>query len=101
MFSHGDDTYVGRTCDIDRRIREHVHVYGKIHLRVLGKYNTKYMRGIGNLQPRMEYLWYTRLHPTLNRVTPGKLYFERDCKKFDNPIEKYEELEIVTKSCCA
>ena len=79
----------------------YIFSHGDINLRILGKYNTNYIRGIGNLQPRMEYLWYTRLHPTLNIVTPGKLYFERDCKKFENPIEKYEELEIVTKSYCA
>ena len=54
------------------------------------------MKGVGNLQPRMEYLWYTRIHPTLNRVIPGKMYFERDCKKFENPVHRYEDLEIST-----
>jgi len=43
----------------------------------------------------MEYMWYTRLEPTINKLVPGLHYYKRDKVRYEgeDPFGAYEELD--------
>jgi len=88
-------TYVGRTVDFPRRLGEHKRVHRITETKILGEYPDIKIKGYGRLCPRMEYMWYIRLEPTINKLVPGLHYYQRDLRRYEgaDPFGAYEELD--------
>ena len=88
-------TYVGRTKDFSRRMREHKMIHNITDVNILGEYPNISVAGFGSLQPRLEYLWYMRLKPSLNKHAAGVRYYERDKMRHGDvdPFGIYEEFD--------
>ncbi len=89
----GENTYIGRTVDFNRRMMEHEEVKGDFTPELLATYPDIKVTGWGRLAPRMEYLWFKRLNPNLNKVVPGHYYYLRDCEKYPDPLADYERFD--------
>jgi hypothetical protein len=89
----GENTYIGRTVDFNRRMMEHEEVKGDFTPELLATYPDIKVTGWGRLAPRMEYLWFKRLNPNLNKVVPGHYYYLRDCEKYPDPLVDYERFD--------
>ena len=88
-----DGCYIGRSKQFDRRIEEHRKVRGEFEHCILGEYENISVNGYGRLEPRLEFYWFKKKNPNLNKVTPGVNYYNRDLRKYDEPLEEYEKLE--------
>jgi hypothetical protein len=96
-FDTDHGSYVGRTIDIDTRKQTHTENHPSIHnFKILATYPTIQIKGYGRLDARMEYLWYSRIKPTLNKVIAGHNYYKRDCEKYNyDVIVDYDKLDTV------
>ena len=92
LFPNGE-TYVGRTRRLSQRLEEHRQMRGHFTMKVLGKYMITNVHGWGKIEPRLEYLWYQREKPTLNKICAGGHYFKRDNKRHSEVIKNYEHFE--------
>jgi hypothetical protein len=86
----GENTYIGRTVNFNRRMIQHKEIIGDFTSELLATYPDINVTGWGRLAPRMEYLWFKRLNPNLNKVVPGHYYYLRDCEKYPDPLPDYE-----------
>jgi hypothetical protein len=91
----GSEEYIGRTKNLDRRYIEHSRKWDILKIEKLGEYLDISVEGWGKLSPRMEYLWYKRLYPKLNKTVPGIKYFSRDEKRHEKVYNSYEGFERV------
>src|SRR5210317_1255716 len=89
----GENTYIGRTVDFNRRMMEHEEVKGDFTPELLATYPDIKVTGWGRLAPRMEYLWFKRLNPNLNKVVPGNNFYARDKRKCPDPLADYERFD--------
>ena len=92
LFPSGE-TYIGRTRRLSQRLEEHQKMKGYFTMKVLGKYMITNVHGWGKIEPRIEYLWYQRERPTLNKICAGGYYFKRDNKRHNEVIKNYEHFE--------
>ena len=89
----GENTYIGRTAYFNKRMIEHGENKGDFIPELLATYPDIKVTGWGRLAPRMEYLWFKRLNPNLNKVVPGHYYYLRDCEKYPDPLVDYERFD--------
>jgi hypothetical protein len=89
----GENTYIGRTVDFNRRMIQHKEIIGDFTPELLATYPDIKVTGWGRLAPRMEYLWFKRLNPNLNKVVPGNNFYARDKRKCPDPLVHYERFD--------
>jgi hypothetical protein len=89
----GENTYIGRTVDFNRRMIEHKEKLGEFTSELLATYPDIKVKGWGRLAPRMEFLWFKRLNPNINRIVPGNNFYARDKRKYPDPLADYERFD--------
>lgn len=94
-FDTDNGIYVGRTVDPESRENDHTQNHPTIRaFKILATYPTIQVKGYGRLDARMEYLWYSRIQPTLNKHIAGHHYYKRDCERYNyDVIVDYNKLD--------
>ncbi len=85
VFENG--CYIGRSKRVYRRLEEHRKARGEFEYEILGEYENTSVHGYGRLEPRLEFFWFKKIVPNLNKNIPGINYYNRDLRNYDEPLD--------------